>query len=376
MAKRRQYGTGAVWQDARGTWRGQVRLGGRRYSVSGDTKGQVTNKLKDIRERYEAGDTDPKTAGTPRLGEWLAQWIRDTDDGASANTVANRQWSIGHLSALRDVPIDTLTIDDINALFARKAASLSQSSLNRIRTVLRMALHTARVRGIIDYNPAGSAEGKPLVTIPTRAARTATRRSLSHDAAAALLEVAHGDPAELLIVLGLSLGMRPGEVTGLRWSDVDWDAGTLTVAQMRRREADGTLTFCDPKAGSTRVLGMPEDVAAALRSHEADQRRARMAGKAAYEATGLVVCTRTGQPIDPSNHRRQVARLAKAAGIFWRPTLTPNELRHSCASLRIDAGMSLPAAADLLGHKDLRMVTQTYRHKTRDVVPAPVSLLG
>ena len=55
--------------------------------------------------------------------------------------------------------------------------------------------------------------------------RPAARRTLTPEQAVKLLEAASGDRLEGLIVVGLMLGLRPGELTGLRWSDVDVDAG-------------------------------------------------------------------------------------------------------------------------------------------------------
>jgi integrase len=301
----------------------------------------------------------------------LEHWVSDLAPVGSTNTVAGRRWAVRHLAPLHGVPIDALRTEDVEHLFARLVNTLGHSSLQRIRTVLGQALHAALRRHVITWNPAGSDDGRPRVVIPRQAEPRRDRRALTLEQVHTLLEVAEGDAAEALIVLGL-FGLRPGEVTGLRWCDVDLEANTLTVAQMRRREADGSLSFCDPKAGSFRVLDMPDLVADFLTRHQAAQRRARMIGRAAYDNGGLVVCTRTGAPMDPSNHRREIARVAKAAGIFLTPNLSPNELRHSAASLWVELGMSLPAVADILGHKDLRMVTQTYRHKVRPTAAAPV----
>lgn len=362
MARKRAYGTGTPWQDKRtGRWRGQIRLDGRRHSVAGATRAEVVAKLGDLRDRHEAGEAVEATEDMPTLGAWLDRWQNEFAEVGAEGTDDNRAWAVGHLRPLHGIALDEVTVGDIEALLSRKAARLGQSSLVRLRSALRQALHEAERRRVIDWNAAGSDAGKPRVHIPRTAKAKRERRALTGDQARTLLEVAHGDRAELLVILGLYLGLRPGEITGLRWCDVDLEAGTLEVAQMRRRNPDGSMTFVDPKAKSGRVIeDLPEAVTDALRRHEVRQRKARMSGKAAWSSNDLVMTTRTGGPLDASNHRREVARLAKAAGIFMRPALTPNELRHSAASLWADAGISVPRISHLLGHKDLRMATQNY----------------
>jgi site-specific recombinase XerD len=80
---------------------------------------------------------------------------------------------------------------------------------------------------------------------------------------------------------------------------------------------------------------------------------------------GLVFTTAMGTPIDPSNLRRTISDLATLADVGH---LAPNELRHSAASLLVEAGVPLQQVADMLGHKDIRMLAQTYRHKIQGVV--------
>lgn len=73
----------------------------------------------------------------------------------------------------------------------------------------------------------------------------------------------------------------------------------------------------------------------------------------------------TGHPIDPMVCRMDFEKLASCIGLGdW----TPNELRHSAASLMSDAGMPIEQVADQLGHKDLRMLQKHYRHRIRPSV--------
>ena len=235
----------------------------------------------------------------------------------------------------------------------------SSNTLVRMKSILGMAYDSWNGRTKRTFNPARLAHVPPTV-------ESKERHPLEAEQAAALLAVAAETPSTgLLVTLGLWFGLRPGEVAGLTWANVDTEAGVLTVARMRRREngKDGkqvlTLTNA-PKAKSFRSLAIPADVLAQLRRHKTAQTKVRLAARSWHDHD-LVVTTSNGTPFDPSNHRRELANLAKAAGIF-RP-LTPNELRHTAATLLIDAGYSITEVADFLGHKNERMLIETYRHK-------------
>jgi integrase len=353
------HGEGTAYEMRPGLWRAQAVINGRRRSASGRNKTEAIAALDELRKRIAAADgkADDEVVAVPRLGAWLVEWRDVLAPEGSDNTTANRTWAIGHLAPLSAVPLDKLTSADVRDVLASKAGKLGAKSLERIRSVLYGALNAAEAEGLITHNVAAGR----LVPIPRKARKTAERRALSEAEARGMLAAAAEDRDGIAVVLGIAAGMRPGEVAGLRWSGVDWDASTVTVTEMRRREPNGSLTFCDPKADSARTLAVSAPVMDALRSHKAAQ-----AGRGHWAANGLVLATRNGTPVDPSNHRRIVRRIAKAAGVFWNPT--PNELRHTAISHAIENGASLSEAADMAGHANERMVTRTYRHKVRGAV--------
>ena len=73
-----------------------------------------------------------------------------------------------------------------------------------------------------------------------------------------------------------------------------------------------------------------------------------------------------GDYIDPSNLRREIAGLCDDAGIS--PAISPNELRHSCASLLRHLGVPATQIADFLGHTDTRMLDKHYGHRVTPVI--------
>ena len=345
----RAKGEGTYRKDkARNVYRGRIMIGGKRHNVTAATEGEINAKL----DALVLGTPEVVEAdANPTVGAWLGLWVDELADTATENTRANRKWAIGKLSALYGYRMDALRATEVEAVLRGYArAGMAQSSVVRMRTVLAMAYDTYNGRNGRTFNPARVAKYGATAERPDK-------QALTPEQAAALLEVADAEPRHGIVIhLGLWLGLRPGEVAGLTWDCVDLIAGELSVVQMRRRNPDGSLTMAGPKRKSYRTLVMPNPLVDALRRHKTAQ-----AGAGLWSAKGLVVCTREGAPLDPSNVRREVKRMAKAAGIFF--PLTPNELRHTAASLLVNAGVSKVTVADMLGHLNTRMLDQTYRHK-------------
>ena len=355
----RGYGEGAVWRDVdAGKWRGRIMVNGQRRQVSAKTRGEVERKLDVLAEAAREGAMPEPDEDSPTVGAWLRHWVDELAPTASKGNRANRQWAIDRLSSLHGRPMDDVRTPEVERALA--SAGLGRSSLVRLRSVLAMAYDTYNGRTGGTFNPAR------LAKIPRNAAATAERRALSVEQVATLLEAAAEDRDGIAVVLGYYLGMRPGEVCGLMWADVDLEGATVTISQMRRREPDGSLTFCDPKAKSGRTFThVRPEVMDALRTHKAKQTRRRLASRGAFSDHGLVLCNRNGTPVDPSNHRRALNRMATAAGIF--DGLTPNELRHTFATHAVASGKSFDTVAAQMGHKNARMVLATYNHAGRVV---------
>ena len=169
---------------------------------------------------------------------------------------------------------------------------------------------------------------------------------------------------------GLTLGLRPGELTGLLWSDLslDGEPPTLSVSGSMKRRPDSTLYRGEVKRSSNglRTIALPGFVVDALRAHRKRQAEERLRLGEGWADLGLVFCSEIGTPLDPANVRKVFSRVAKKAGIEGT---VPYTLRHSAASLLVDSGVGLEAVADLLGD-DPRTLLRHYRHRVRPVVDA------
>jgi integrase len=241
---------------------------------------------------------------------------------------------------------------------------LSANSIRAARAAVSAALSEARRRGLVERHAA------QLSQIPHTAPRRSERRhsarrtvqSLTPEEAARLVAKAQelGHPLEAMVRLGLSRGLRPGELAGLAWEDVDFEAGTVFVRRARIEEGK-TARHGPPKTKrSERLLKVPPDVVDALRRRRAQWEQERAKAGKAWQGRDLVFCTRSGGFIDRGNLRRQFERLGKEAGIEG---LTPYLPRHSATSILAEEGVPPEGLAEMLGHASTRMVEQHYRHR-------------
>ncbi|WP_322769247.1 site-specific integrase [Frankia sp. Cr1] len=129
-------------------------------------------------------------------------------------------------------------------------------------------------------------------------------RGLTVDQARKLLAAAENDQWHALYVLALFLGLRRGELLGLHWSDIDFDAGTLTVRRNLQRVGGELRTVTQKTEWSERTIPLLGATADALRHHFERQREERAHVGPDWVETGHVFTSVIGTPIEPDNLRR------------------------------------------------------------------------
>ena len=158
--------------------------------------------------------------------------------------------------------------------------------------------------------------------------------------------------------------MRQGELLGLRWADVDLDAGKLSVRRALKI-ADPGLDFGPPKnKASRRSVRLNKTATAALRAHRARQNQERIAART-WRDTGLVFPNRIGGPIDPTNlYNREYKPLLKRVGLEG---FTFHALRHTFATALLSRGEHPKRVQSLLGHASITQTMDTYSHLIDDI---------
>lgn len=270
--------------------------------------------------------------------------------------------------ALGRVRLAKLTPENVDRfLSAKAAAGLSRTYVARLRTLLADALRHAERRGLVNRNAAA-------LSVMPRTKRPTPRRSLKPSEARAFLEAAKGERLEALIVIGMTLGLRPGELTGLLMSDLDLDSDppTLTISGAMKRGPDGSVARGNVKrsTGGLRTIALPPIAVEAVRAHRKRLAEERLQLGKIWQDQGLLFPSEVGTPTDPSHLRRVFARVAKRVGL---DASFPYVLRHTAVSLLVDAGRSIEQVADMLGD-DPKTLYRHYRHRVRPVADASLAM--
>ncbi len=344
------------------TWLVRVHLGrdpqtGKRkykgYTVHG-TKRDAQAFLSKLVTEIEGGTYVEPTKLTVR--EWLEKWLESyARPNVEPTTFETYSYATKHiLHAFGNCPLQRLTPVHVQELYAKlKAAGLAYWTIHHVHTVLHKALNDAWKAGLVPRNVAS------LVKKPEQERRP--RPTLDPDEARRFIEVAREDRLYALWLLLLSYGLRRAEALGIRWADVDLEAGTITITQTLK-VAGGKPIFGPPKtAKSRRLLELTLPAVEALRRHRHEQRKERLAFGPEYQDHDLVFCQPNGKPIHPQNlTKHNFRRLLKNAGIT--KDLHLHDLRHTCATLLIRQGEHLKVVSERLGHSTVRLTADTYSH--------------
>jgi integrase len=350
-SKRRGRGEGSIYFDeARQLWVSQVSLGRdpvsgkrRRQTVYGASKQEVRQKLLEMQQA--AAQFGPPTRMTVKT--FLDLWLSHVKPGLRKGTCANYQAAVNKYLAPR---LGDLELRDVSALtIARlhQALAGAGASAQRCRYVaarLRQALSYAVQVELLPSNPA------LRVKLPRGADAEVTPFQM-HELTA-ILDAAKGGDFYALVVLGVDSGARIGELLALEWPDFDAAAGELSITKSLDRLAAGTHP---PKtrAGRRRVLLAPETVAA-LGAHRARLAAGGYAGPLLFPGR-----TRRGPMVYTNFLARDWYPLLERAGV---PRRGVHSLRHTCATLLLQAGVNVKVVSERLGHASVQITLKTYAH--------------
>jgi integrase len=369
-SRKRGQGEGSIFQRKDGRWAAALNLGwenGRRKRKHfyGATAAAVQEQLLKARSDHSRGL--PIAIERQTVAQFLDHWLEHTLKAQAKPRSFESFSTITRLHikpALGGIQLHKLAPQHVQKLLDEKSKNgLSPQTVTNIRTVLRSALSQAVKWSLVSRNSAA------LVNAPRIPHKNI--KPLDSEHARTFLDAAKGGRFEAIYVVALTLGMRRGEVLGLRWSDVDLERRALRVSQSMQRIATGPdsgkkseLRATETKTdGSRRTIALPDSVVRALKAHRVRQLQDRLAAGLSWQDTGLVFANRTGKPLEPIVLHRDYKDLLEAAKL---PTMRFHDLRHSAASLLLAQGVHPRAIMELLGHSSITVTMNTYGH----VLPA------
>jgi integrase len=349
---------GSIHQRNDGRWVGSVHVGwvdGRRVRkhVLSRTRAEAADKLDALLRA--AREQRPIPDQRAKVGTFLRTWL---DEVAKPTIRASTYDSYRDIVELHLVPglgritLAKLTPADVQAFLNRKRdGGLSPRRVEMLHAVLRRALRTAEEWGMVSRNVAKLAK-------PPRVPRHEIS-PLTPEQAQRLIEHPSEDRLRALWITALGTGCRQGEALGLRWEDVDLEAGRLRVCHTLAR-IEGKLVLLEPKTErSRRTVMLPDVVVAALQAHRTRQRMERLVAGSRWVHSGHVFATTIGTPLEAAVVTRAFQRALERAGL---PKSRFHDLRHAAATFALAQGFTLEDVKNLLGHSSIVLTSNTYGH--------------
>lgn len=378
----------SIFRAADGRWYGFVTMGLRpdgsvdRRKRTGPSRQAVLRKVRDL-ERQRDAKTSMPAGATPRLEDWLRDWLASTALRVRPSTLYGYTTDVNNhiVPALGRHRLADLQPEHIEHLYkVLLGKGLNAGTVHHVRRTLNKALNDAVRRQRIPRNPVALAH-TPRYDPPDI-------EPLTTDEAQQIVKAAATEKNGAAFMLAISLGLRRGEVLGLKWDDVDLDAGRLDVRRQleRRRWRHGCVdplacwawrpSLCPSRTGgglvlaelktkqSRRSLPLPPPLAGALRQHRQHQREARIHAGSLWEEAGLVFTNVFGRPIDPRDHSVHWTAFLEGLGI--RPARL-HDARHTAATLLLVQGVDQRVVMGMFGWSSPAMTTR-YQHVVPELV--------
>ena len=183
---------------------------------------------------------------------------------------------------------------------------------------------------------------------------------LTTEQARSFLRTASHSPQACLFSVALTTGMRPSEYLALRWRDIDWDRGTISVVRTLHKN-EGQWTFADTKrVRSRRVVKLQEWVLRLLLKLKGKTKEAGVESLHDSVFSDLIFTTPRGEPINEEYLvRKHFKPILREAGL---PDIRLYDLRHTSATLALTVGVPPKVVSEQLGHASAAFTLDTYSH--------------
>lgn len=325
----------------------------RKYLSVRGKRADADRKLREVMSSLDRGL--PLITSRVSLQNFLEVWI-------SAHSSRVRERTIyGYHNVLRryiyprlgNLPLARLKPAHIEELYSSLLrGSLSPRTITQVHRILKKALKQAVRWNYIGRNPSD------LVDPPRF--ENKEMLALNRDELQRLLEAASRTPYGMPIFLAAFTGLRRGELVGLQWADIDMGSQTISV----RREVvfvpgKGHLVTSPKSPKSRRVVNVSPIVIERLQEHLGAQYLQRQYAGEVWKDAGWVFTGSDGGHLDPNTLSRVFLRLRKELGF---PPVVLHSLRHTHASLLLQAKTPMKVVQERLGHSTIAITADIYSH--------------
>lgn len=347
-----------------GRWEGRYCYGldsdgSKKYrSVYGATYGIVKEKLNQCK-----GTCDLNRTNTCHLTveELSCLWLLDRKNKVKPSTYARYHFLSTHhiVPYFGKTKVEFLTVKELLNFSTHKrnhgklgGGGLSPKSVHDLVSAIKSMLHFAQMfHGLVCGN-------LDMVLPPVPKNRTATF-SLAESRQVASHIIQHPSPTNMGFLLAWNTGLRLGELCGLRWSDFDSSAGTVTVSRTACRVAlpdnpgKTALILQTPKSQtSARTIPLPMDMQILLEQYAVGKK-----------TTDYLISQNGTTPAEPRTIQYRFARLLKDCGL---PQRNFHAVRHTYATMCMEKNMDAKTISELLGHANVQTTLHLYVHPSSE----------
>lgn len=354
--RRRLNGEGSLYRRRDGRWGATLTASdGRRKTVYGRTRAEAGRRLTELIKRQHAGllivEADTRTS------DYLQRWLADTaQPSVRPSTYASYQLHVRRLLPLIGaIKLGKLGPAQVQAAYAElHRQGLSPQTIQHTHTVLHRALKQAVIWGLIARNPT---DGATRPRIERREMKILTELQVRQ-----FLAATRSDEMHTLWTLLVTTGIRLGEALGLKWEDVDLEAGRIVIRRALQQQTGRGLVFVEPKSHrSRRTVVLAPGTAAELSEHRRDQLEYLLMLGPHWQGQDLVFCNDVGRPLQSGQVSWRFHKALDDAGL---PRLRLHDLRHTAASLLLAKGVHPKIVQEMLGHATITLTLDTYSHLT------------
>lgn len=303
-----------------------------------------------IKEQQERDRRGFSSAGaTQTLGEWMATWFETRRLKVAPRTLESEQSNARlYFGPVVNIPLHHLTpgrIEDWLADVEHKGR-IARPNRGQPHTVrLCHSLMSSILRDAVRHRLLAES---PMTAVPRPRVPQPKPKYISEEdtrrLVAAVMDT--GDPRCIAVLLMVRLGLRRNEALGLTWSDIDLDTGVVQVRfQLGRLKLEGRTQLVRRELktlSSRRTLVLAGELLGQIR-HVHDTSRWS-------EPQDFVVTVQGGHPADPD----AMSHWLRSVGESVNVAVTPHRLRHTSATLMLNAGVPIEAVGKVLGHPDIR----------------------
>lgn len=377
---------------ADGRYQGRFTFQGERFTLYDRDIKALQKKMADAKYEMEHGIY--MNAQHMTLNTFFETWVSEIKENTvKANTISVYM----EIYKIHIAPaLGKLQVSSINKLMVQRLLNnmskngLSANTLAKTKAILYSIFKEAMENRMISYNPCEN--------ITIRRDKT-ERRVLSWQEQQIFLEAIRGSRYEMLCILGLSTGLRIGELSGLRWSDINFEEKTLTVERTyiylhdvkNHRMKD---EFHSPKTkNSCRTIRLLDSVLLLLNQHKQQQDKEKAAAGDSWcpveGGEDLVFTTKNGSPVrglnvaetlnnyvKKINKREEILATKEHREPVLFERITPHTLRHTFATRAFESGIPPKVVQQILGHSSLEMTMDLYTHVTEDVQSKEIQKLS